>query len=123
MESSYHIEKLTLVQHAVDPSVSNEADILLELLSESKTVDGVTRWPLPSLKVLEIIQHTWMGQGQLVCMIRNRHTDRGPREDYELPAKLQTLQIKGRNGAGSSQLEALKSILGPGVVEYASTHH
>ncbi|KAG9038290.1 hypothetical protein FRB95_002251 [Tulasnella sp. JGI-2019a] len=127
MESSCHIKKLKLVQHNVIPS--NQIGVILELLSKPTTIGGVAKWPLSSLRILEIIQHGRVTQDGLVDMVRNRYTDREPRETYELPAKLQTLRIEGRAEVKFSQLETMKGILGPGIVEYVPpqpepvTHH
>ncbi|KAG9031514.1 hypothetical protein FRB95_002649 [Tulasnella sp. JGI-2019a] len=99
-----------------DPYASNEHELgkVLELLSEPRDVDGVTRWLLPNLKILKIAR----GRGRLIAeerfvsMIRNRYVDHGRWDTYEPPVKLQSLYIEGV----SSLRDVMDGILGQGVL-------
>ncbi|KAG9016431.1 hypothetical protein FRB93_010680 [Tulasnella sp. JGI-2019a] len=118
MESSCPIERLTLVQQEFDWEGSNQVDGILELLAKSAAIDGVNRWLLPNMKILEIIQETWRTQEWLVYMVLHRYVDRGPREPYELPEMLQDLRLEGPYQVKHSYLEMIEGILGLGVVDY-----
>ncbi|KAG8990612.1 hypothetical protein FRB93_003159 [Tulasnella sp. JGI-2019a] len=83
VEGSCPIEELTLSQEGPDPNVSDKLSGALGLLSKPRGVDGVTRWPLPNLKILKIEHATWAELKPLVNMVRNRYTDCEPQETYE----------------------------------------
>ncbi|KAG9031513.1 hypothetical protein FRB95_002648 [Tulasnella sp. JGI-2019a] len=106
------MEELTLSQRELDPYASSRLGRVLELLSEPRDVDGIMRWPLPNLKILEIVQGELTEQERLVNMIRNRYADREPRETYEPPTKLQSLKLTGSDWG--SYLDVMEGILGQG---------
>ncbi|KAG9035114.1 hypothetical protein FRB95_011981 [Tulasnella sp. JGI-2019a] len=116
LESNGPIEKLTLVH---DQYASDRLSRILDLLSKPNDVDGVARWLLPNLKILDIVQDAWteqgQGQEQLVSMIRNRYADHGPSETYEPPAKLRSLRIISKDLVRYSYWLTMEGILGPGV--------
>ncbi|KAG9036646.1 hypothetical protein FRB95_008230 [Tulasnella sp. JGI-2019a] len=111
------METFILSQRVRDSCASNKLGRVLELLSKPRHVDGVMRWPLLNLKVLEIGQDEWTEQERLVNMVRNRHADREPRETCEPPATLQSLRVE-TSQVNHSYWVAMKGIMGPGVVVY-----
>lgn len=118
LRSSCPIEVLTLEEEGESHHGFNEADALLKVLAKSDVIDGSTQWLLPRLRHLEITQYSRMRPDLLVRMVRNRYKDREPRLTRQLPVMLESLKIEGINRFETSQLEELKSILGPSAVHY-----
>ncbi|KAG9008859.1 hypothetical protein FRB94_012828 [Tulasnella sp. JGI-2019a] len=106
------ITKLTLWKRIPNPYASSDLGRVLELLSNPKDIDGITRWQLPNLQILRIVRDELTEQEQLVNIICNRCADRESRDMYEPPEKLRSLRLESKGRIDDNNWEAMRNILG-----------